>query len=89
MANKLYRFAASIIFAAREGHCYPVTKWSLSDHGRSILNGGGLSQRQRLAQLYPHVIQQQKQHQYKLGHVSGSDVLFVQRTTEAGFMVCR
>ena len=82
MANKLYRFAASIIFAAREGYRYPVTKWSLSDHGRSI--NGALSQRQRLTQLCPHVIQ----NQHKLGHVRGSDVLFVQRTTEAGFMVC-
>lgn len=71
---RLYRFAASIIFATREGYCYPIAKWSVNDKP-------ALSQRQRLAQLYPHVIQ-------KSDHVRGIDILFVQRTTEAGFMVC-
>lgn len=69
---RLYRFAASIIFATREGYCYPIAKWSVNDKP-------ALSQRQRLAQLYPHVIQ-------KSDHVRGIDILFVQRTTEAGFM---
>lgn len=81
MTSKLYRFAASIIFATREGHCYPATKWSLNEKAVT----GGLSQRQRLTQLYPHVIQMQHN---ELDHVRGIDVLFVQRTTEAGFMVC-
>lgn len=75
--RKLYRYAASIIFATREGHCYPVTRAIIDK--RSI--NEGLSQHQRLAELYPHVIQPSG------NNVRGVDVLFVQRTTEAGFMV--
>lgn len=75
MAGKLLRYAATIIFATREGHSYPVISEKLINKG--------LSQRQRLAQLYPHVIQTRQ-----LDHARGADVLFVQRTTEAGFMVC-
>ena len=80
MAGKLFRYAATIIFAAREGHRYPLAVAPLND---MAVNGG--SQHQRLSQLYPHVIQMQKD---KLDHVRGVDALFVQRTTEAGFMVC-
>ena len=79
MAGKLFRYAATIIFANREGYRYPLTMVPLS---KSI--NGRLSQHQRLSQLYPHVIQMQ----HNLDHVRGIDVLFVQRTTEAGFMVC-
>lgn len=75
MAGKLFRYAATIIFAAREGYRYPLAMAPLNDKA-------GLSRHQRLSQLYPHVIQMQSD------HARGVDVLFVQRTTEAGFMVC-
>ena len=80
MAGKLFRYAATIIFAGREGYRYPLTIAPLNN--KSI--NGELSRHQRLSQLYPHVIQMQ----HRLDHVRGVDVLFVQRTTEAGFMVC-
>ena len=80
MATKLFRYAATIIFTAREGYRYPLAMAPLND---KVITGG-LSRHQRLSQLYPHVIQMQD----KLDHVRGVDVLFVQRTTEAGFMVC-
>jgi len=76
--GKLFRYAASIIFATREG--YPV----ITGPFKEKLINVELSQHQRLAQLYPHVVRKQ----HKLDHVRGVDVLFVQRTTEAGFMVC-
>ena len=77
MAGKLFRYAASIIFATREGYRYPTKAECLNNNSISK----GSSQRQKLLQLFPHVVQR------KLGHVRGIDVLFVQRTTEAGFMV--
>ena len=76
MAGKLFRYAASIIFATREGYHYP-TSGCLNNN----LISKGSSQRQKLLQLFPYVVQR------KLGHVRGIEVLLVQRTTEAGFMV--
>ena len=76
--RKLFRYAASLILAAREGYGYAAVNKSITPF--AILKDR--SQKQRIAQLSPHVIQQ------KQSATRGIDVLFVQRTTESGFMVC-
>ena len=76
--RKLFRYAASLIFATREGYGYAAANRT------SLINLKHGSQKQRIAQLSPHVIQQK---QSGISHVKGIDVLFVQRSTESGFMV--
>ena len=77
--RKLFRYAASLIFATRQGYGYTAAK----DSTISLASLQHRSQQQRIAQMSPHVIQQ-----LGTGHVKGVDVLFVQRATESGFMVC-